>query len=128
MIVIRSFALSYQLKWKKCDALGGQRLKYPAMKEELLVWYKNQHRGGSKYWHGKLQEAQCKLGESLKLYSIQLKELGQKAFPHSERDCVKEIKGKFLQPVPSDFAKHVSRTEEMLIMVGRKMTYADLIQ
>ena len=63
----------------------------------------------------------------MKLYSIQLKELGQKAFPHSERDCEKEIKGKFLQTVPSDFAQHVSRTEEMLSMVGRKMTYADLM-
>ena len=40
---------------------------------------------------------------------------------------MKEIKGKILQTVQSDSAQHVSRTEEMLSMVGRKMTYADLM-
>ena len=69
------------------------------MREELLAWYKNQHRGGTTHWRGKLHETQYKPGESLKLYAIQLKELGQKAFPHSERDYVKEIKGKFLLTV-----------------------------
>ena len=53
---IRSF-LPTEMQ-KVFDALGGRRLKYLAMKEELLAWYKNQHRGGSKYWSGKLQETQ----------------------------------------------------------------------
>jgi hypothetical protein len=111
------------------EALGGRRLKFPEMKEKLLSWYKTRRVGGSKYWRDQLQAARMKPGENVRLYGARLQELGQKAFPHSERDCLREMRHHFLQTIPSEISRRIRDGESVLRLVdGRaKMTWSELI-
>ena len=111
------------------DALGGCRLKYSQMKRELKIWHKKHRKGGSKYWRDQLQKAECKPGESLRFYGMRLKELGQKAFPNSLQDCLKEIRYQFLKTVPKKFAKRIIHAEELrCVDGGRKFKWAEIMK
>ena len=112
------------------DALGGRRLKYRHMKEELQVWYKSRKRGGTRYWREQLMEAEMKNGEELRLYGMRLLEIGQKAYPHSDRDCLKEVKYHFLNTIPREFANYIRQSEQMIKVVDRerKLKWADIMK
>ena len=112
------------------DALGGRRLKYRHMKEELLKWYKARKRGGTRYWKEQLMEAAMRTGEELRLYGMRLLEMGQKAYPQSDRECLKEVKYHFLNTVPPAFASYVRQSEQMIRVVDRerRLKWADIMK
>ena len=112
------------------DALGGRRLKYKNMKAELLKWYKARKRGGARYWREQLRDTEMRPGEELRLYGMRLLEIGQKAYPDSDRECVKEVKYHYLNSVPKAFADYVRQSEQMIRVVDRerKLKWADIMK
>ena len=112
------------------DVLGGPRLKYRAMKNELLIWYKSQERHGSRYWKTQLMEATMKSEEPLKVYALRLQELARKAYPHSEMERVRELRHHFLETVPADFARQVQITQDAAKATGksRKLNWTCILR
>ena len=101
------------------EAVGGRRLRYDDMKAEMISWYKSHKNRNTKYWRDQLASAQMNSGESLKLYAIRLLKLGQKAYPHSDYDCLREIRQHYLDTVPREFSEHLARGEELFCTTGR---------
>ena len=112
------------------DAIGAHRLPYEEMKEELISWYRTQRTSGTRHWRDKLRETRMNPRESLKLYALRLRELGQKAYPHDDRECVKEIRHRFMETVPQDFAKQVRFTEGASLVngQGQKLSWAAIMR
>jgi len=100
------------------QAIGGHRLPYEDMKCELLSWYRTQRAKGSRQWREKLRKITMKPQESLKLYALRVRELGHKAYPHDVRECIREIRHRFLQTVPRDFLRLVEFTEGATLVSG----------
>lgn len=111
------------------DALGGRKLRFPDMKNKLLVWSKSRHIGGTSRWREKLSDATMEVGESLRLYGTRIQELGQRAYPHEERIRLKEMRRHFLKTVPADFSRRVFEAENILMLMdnGRKMTWTEML-
>jgi hypothetical protein len=107
------------------NAVGGRRLKFSDMKVELFSWYKSNQRYNAQHWREKLRSSQRKSGESLKLYGMRLRDIGQKAFPHSERECLREIRHQFLQTIPVEFATHIMRNEDC---TRDKLTWSEIMR
>ena len=112
------------------DSLGGPRLKYSKMKEELTLWYKTHKRSGTEYWRSHLRKMKLEPGMSLKVFGLKLKDVSVKAYPHDQRECARELRKQFLRSVPREFAKHILRSEEIMDVKGArgKLTFADLLK
>ena len=112
------------------NALGGRRLKYRHMKEELAKWYKARKRGGTRFWKEQLKETEIMPGEELRLYGMRLLEKGRKAYPNSDRECMKEVTYHYLNTVPGEFANYVRQSEQMIKVVDRerKLKWADIMK
>lgn len=111
------------------EALGGRKLRFPDMKNKLLSWYKARHMGGTQHWRDKLHDTRIEAGESLRLYGTRLQEIGERAYPHSERDRLREIKRHFLKTVPQEFTRRIQEGESVmrLIDANRRMTWAEIL-
>ena len=112
------------------NALGGHRLRYQDMKSELIAWYRTQKVGGAKYWREQLRDAHMHPGESLKLYGLRLRELGQKSYPHDDDECVREIRHQFLKGAPGEFARQVHYLENSSLVhrEGKKLNWASIMK
>ena len=112
------------------DALGGSQQKYRDMKEMLLQWYKTQRVGRSHRWKAELQQAEMKDRESLKLYCMRLEELAQRAYSNDERECVKQLKARFLKTAPSDFLRHVEERERIKVALreGKSLSWGEIVE
>jgi hypothetical protein len=112
------------------EVLGGRRLKYHDMKEELTRWHKSQRVGGTQYWREQLKEAKMNPSDTLRLFGTRLREMGHKAYPHSSRECLKEMRRVFLREVPRNFARRILENEDTVgVIEGRdKLTWAEMMQ
>lgn len=112
------------------DTIGAHRLPYEDMKAELLSFYRTQKISGARHWREKLGEASMRPDESLKLYGLRLRDLGQKAYPHDDRECVREIRHRFLRTVPEEFAQQVQFTEGTSLVTGheKKLPWATIMR
>jgi hypothetical protein len=115
---------------KYYDVLGGRRLRYPDMKAELISWYKFHNGKDTKYWRDQLRNTRMKTEESLKCYGLKLKDIGQKAFPNSDRECLRELRHHFLQTVPVEFSTYIMRSEEGAGRGGirQKLTWSEIMR
>ena len=91
--------LSGDLK-KIYDILGGRRLKYKKMKEELLDYYKKQRIGGKSYWRKQMGSAEPENAESLDLFGLRLTELAKLAYPKDAKECAAQLRSAFLKAIP----------------------------
>lgn len=110
------------------EALGGSRLKYPEMKDELLRWYKTLRMGKTSSVKEELRQMYMKTGESFKLYCMRLQETAKRAYPHDEKECAKQLKKKLLSSTPKWFAECIEKREEIMrVARGLKMTWRDMV-
>ena len=61
---------------------------------------------------------------------MRLLELGQKAYPHSDRECLKEVQYHFLNTVPREFSSYLRQSEQMIKVVDkeRKLKWMDIMK
>lgn len=102
------------------EALGGPKMKYEKIKAQLQSWYRRQERHGSRHWRNKLNEASMKPGEPLKVYALRLHEMSRKAYPNDDSLRTRELRHKFLESVPSDFARYVQLTQDAAKAAGQR--------
>lgn len=110
-------------------ALGANRLRFPDMKRELMLWYNTQERHGTRHWKGQLREMTMTAGESLKVYAMRLQEISCKAYPKHEPERIRELRHQFLETVPSDFARHLQITQDASRVAGQssRLSWGDLL-
>ena len=67
--------------------------------------------------------------ESLKLYCMRLKEMAQRAFPNSEKECAKQLRRKFMSTAPATFLDRVEKREETkdMLELGKKLTWGEIV-
>ena len=112
------------------ETVGGHQLSYDDMKVELLAWYRTQKISGVRHWREKLRNTIMNPGEPLKLYGLRLKEMGQRAHPTDNFECVREIRHQFLKTVPQNFARQVQYTEDAALIngQGKKLSWGALMR
>lgn len=112
------------------SALGGHKLKYPDMKKELISWYNRQEKLDARHWRVKFTEEKMKNNEPLKVFALRLQETSNKAFPRSDRERERELKHKFLETVPSSFARHIQITQDAARAAGTagKLSWIDIVR
>ena len=61
---------------------------------------------------------------------MRLLEMGQKAYPQSDRECLKEVTYHFLNIVLPAFASYVRQSEQMIRVVDRekRLKWADIMK
>ena len=111
------------------DALGGAQRKYRVMKQELLQWYKTQRIGRTHQWQAELKQLLMKDKESLKLYCMRLQEVAQRAYPHDDKECVKQMKKRLVKTVPSTFLDRMEKKEETkeMLQLGKRLTWGEIV-
>lgn len=95
-------------------ARGGRKLKYRAMKKELLEYYKKQKVGGKRYWRKQFNEASPQADEKYDIYGMRLIELAQLAFPSDKKECAEQLRDRFLKTVPAIVSSKVRDVERSL--------------
>lgn len=112
------------------EALGGHRLKYEDMKQELITWYRSQERHSPRHWRQQLMEVEMKENESLKVYALRLLELGMKSYPHDVAERTRELRHRFMETVPSDFARHLQITQDASSVAGhgKKLLWPEIVR
>lgn len=78
---------------------GGRRLKYPAMKDELMQFYRKQRIGGKAYWKEQLSNACPEPDENWDIYGMRLSEFASLAYPTNKKECAKHLRCAFLNNV-----------------------------
>ena len=111
------------------DALGGPRLKYRNMKRELLQWYKTQRVGRTHQYQTELRTLSMKQRESLKLYCMRLQEVAQRAYPHDDKECVKQMKKRLMRTAPAAFLERMEKKEETkeMLELGKRLTWGEIV-
>ena len=111
------------------NAVGGPRIKYRDMRDELLSWYKSQQVGRNAMRRSELKQASMRNGETFKLYCMRLEEMASRAFPTDRSEGAKELKRVLMSTVPGWFAKCVEKREEMKRVVDprAKVKWADIV-
>ena len=106
--------------------IGGANLDYEIMKEGLLKWYKANKNKNSRYWRRLLLEARMEPQETLVMYGMRLKQYALKAYPNSDRECVRELKHQFCSTVPEWFKIKMETMEDLREQIGKhKLSWKD---
>lgn len=110
--------------------LGGGKLKFSKMKQELLSWYRTQERLGARHWRAKLMSETMNEEESLKVYALRLKDIATKAYPNDEANRIRELRHRYLETVPADFARHLQITQDASRVAGygSKLGWTDILR
>lgn len=81
------------------DIRGGRRLKFPAMKEQLLQYYRGLKIGGKSYWQQELASASPEPDESLDIFGMRLAEIAEMAYPSDKKECARHLRNSFLKSI-----------------------------
>ena len=95
------------------DSLGGAQRKYIYMKEALLDWYKTQKVGRTHRYRLELRQMSMKQEETLKLYCVRLLDVGQKAYPNDDRECLKQLRRRLVKTAPKSFVDTIEKREDL---------------
>lgn len=110
--------------------IGGSRLRYSQMKEELQRWYRSQEKHSARHWRSQLMTETMNEGESLKVYGLRMMEISTRAYPHDEGNRLRELRHRYLETVPADFARHLQITQDASRLAGNqsKLGWTDILR
>lgn len=114
------------------NIMGGRRLGYKKMKDELLKWYSKQRIGGKTYWREQFLRAVPEPEESLDLYGMRLIEIFQLAYPKADTQNSKELRARFLTTVSSAISSRITDAERVMKAASgggkRRMEFSALVE
>lgn len=90
---------------------GGRRLKYSAMKDELLQFYSKQKIGGKAYWREQLSNALLEPDENLDLFGMRLAEFARLAYPTNKKESAKHLRIAFLKSIHPSIKEKILEVE-----------------
>ena len=99
---------------KVYEVRGGRKLRYEAMKVELLAYYKKQKIGGKTYWRKELSDTIPAQDENYDIFGMRLAELAELAYPSNKKECATHLRRCFLKALPPTIRTKISDAERAL--------------
>lgn len=109
------------------QAIGGDHLKFSAIKPALLEWYHKERPSSQLRHESEFSNARMQSGETLTIFAMRLERLAEKVF-RDDYERERRLCRKFWESVPSYFATVLSESERNLALTTnrRKLSWSTM--